>query len=111
MGARQCLWALDFYPTVILAHIQHYDYDGGFLFRSDGFITSATVEPDRLTVTLDTTELTSPSTTVIFDRTGRGKPTIVYIDGEAKNEGDWWTYTSRIITVVAAKRQIEAIWS
>jgi len=109
--ARKCLWALDFYSTVILAHIEHYDYDGGFLFRSDGFITSATVEPDRITVTLDTTELTSPATAVVFDRTGRGKPTIVYIDGEAKNEGDGWTYTSRIITVVAAKRQIEAIWS
>jgi hypothetical protein len=110
-GGRQCLWALDFYPTVVLAHIEHYDNDGGFLIRSDGFITNATATSGRLIVTLDTTGLTGPSTAVIQDVKGRGKPLTVYVDGTAKSEGDGWTYDSGITTVAAAESQIEARWS
>jgi len=110
-GGRQCLWALDFYPNAVLGHIEHYDSDGGFLVRSDGFITSTTATTDRLTITLDTAELTSPSATVIQDSKGRDKPTTICIDGAAKSEGDGWTYNSGIITLTAAKNQIEAVWS
>lgn len=110
-GARKCLWGLDFYSTVCLAHIEHYYCDGGFLFRSDGFVTSVTVEQDRLTITLDTTELTDSSTTVIRDTTGKGKPLTVYIDGAAKSEGDGWTYSLETITVLDAEEQIEVSWS
>ena len=109
-GARQSLWGLDFYCSLSIALVEHYDFDKGFLFRSDGFITSSIVDSDSLTINLDTSELIYASTASIKDTTGRGEPATVYVDDVSKSEGDGWTYGS-IVIVTGAKKSIEMIWT
>ena len=109
-GARQGLWGIDYYCSLSLTYLEHYDYDGSFLFRSDGFITSTKLEGDILTITLDTRELTGSSTTVIQEMPVRGKPIALSIDGITKDEGDGWTYSEGIFTITGAKNSIKIAW-
>ncbi|NIO45153.1 MAG: hypothetical protein GTN36_06420 [Candidatus Aenigmarchaeota archaeon] len=112
-GAKQGLYGLDYYISIALAFLKHYDYDTDyFLYVSDGFITNTIIEGDTLRVKLDTSELTGPSTTFIRDVTDRGMPTEVHIDGIKKDEGDGWNYYSgsKNITITGATDLIVINW-
>jgi len=112
-GARKSLWGLDYYPSIILSHLKYYDNDGNFLFSSNGFISSTNMIGNTLTITLDTSELTTSSLTFINDLKNRGKPTEVFIDNVKKNEGDGWIYDSisKNINITGASNSIIISWS
>ncbi len=103
--AKKSLWGLDYYTSIPIGHLKHYDYDQNFLYTSDGFITSTNLVGEELTVTLDTSELTGPSTTLINDLGNRGMPTEVIISG-----GGEWSYGSNEITITGATNSIVINW-
>jgi len=111
-GARKSLWALDYYPLIILSHLKYYDNDGKFLYTSNGFIANTNMNGDKLNILLNTSELKESSTVFINDLKNKGKPVEVFIDGNKKNEGDGWSYDGAIknITITGAINSILISW-
>lgn len=108
--ARQGLWATDYYVCVALAFLSHLDKidSENFIVYSTGKIESTTWT-GRLNLEIDSGELTSASITKIYV-CDRGKPLAVRIDGVEKTEGNGWTYSNEVITIIGTKRSIEIGW-
>jgi len=106
-GAKKSLWGLDYYCSLSISLLKHYDYDESFMVRSDAFITETSGEPNGILVDLDASEMTHSSTTVICDTIDRGNPVTIRIDDIARSEGDGWTYEANVVTVKGANNRIE----
>lgn len=87
---------------------EHYDQSQAFLITSDGFIASSASEMDKLFLGLDTSELLSRSTVLIFDidRT-IDRPSIVLVDDKQTSEGTRWAYSNGLLTITGAARSVE----
>jgi len=112
-GVATKFWGLDYYPTITINHIKHFDeIKDNFLFTSDAFITYTEKTGDLLKIKLDSKELTSTSTIFINDIKNKGKPKEILIDGNKKGENNGWYYDSnnRNITVKGAKKSIWINW-
>jgi len=110
-GSRKSLWGLEFYPSLSIGHLKHYDHDGNFIYTSNSFITNTNLADNTLTISLNTNGITT-SSTVIRDLKDKGRPNEVYIDGVKKLEGSGWIYyaDSKNITITGATNSILLNW-
>jgi len=106
--------AQEFYITVMLSLLLHYDRTGGFMLQSNTFVTETQYSSPSLRITVDATYVAGDrtSSTQIRDLNGRGKPKLVYIDGVQKAEGNNWTWSSasNTTTVTGAENTIVLQW-